>query len=156
LTIRRLGPGDEEIVVQLGGERPLTHAQAADLVADERTLYLVAFDRQEPVGYVFAHQLPRRHGDPSQLFVYDLEVNESSRRRGIATALMRKLELISREHSEEPAQTRTTPCGSSTTPSSRPPDRRRRPQASPGPEPVTRRSPRCGRPRADVPYPVLS
>jgi len=98
LTIRRLGPGDEEIVVQLGGERPLTHAQAADLVADERTLYLAAFDRQEPVGYVLAHQLPRRHGDPSQLLVYDLEVNESSRRRGIATALMRELELISREH----------------------------------------------------------
>ena len=66
MTIRRLGPGDEEIVVQLGSERPLTHAQAADLLADE-TLYLVAFDRQEPIGYVFAHQLPRRHGDPSQL-----------------------------------------------------------------------------------------
>ena len=98
MTIRRLGPRDEEIVVQLGGEQPLTHARAADLLADERTLYLVAFDRQEPVGYVFAHRLPRRHGDPSQLFVYDLEVNESSRRRGIATALMRELELISREH----------------------------------------------------------
>ncbi|MGZ4335832.1 MAG: hypothetical protein ACXVRA_00790 [Gaiellaceae bacterium] len=26
MTIRRLGPGDEEIVVQLGGERPLTCA----------------------------------------------------------------------------------------------------------------------------------
>jgi ribosomal protein S18 acetylase RimI-like enzyme len=67
-------------------------------VADERTLYLVAFDRLEPVGYVFAHQLRRRHGDPLQLFVYDLEVKESSRRRGVATALMRELELISREH----------------------------------------------------------
>ena len=98
MTIRRLGPGDEEIVVQLGGDRPLTHAQAADLVADERTLYVVAFDCLEPVGYVFAHQLRRRHGDPSQLFVYDLEVNESSRRLGIATALMRELEQIMREH----------------------------------------------------------
>ena len=67
MTIRRLGPGDEEIVVQLGGERPLTHAQAADLLADERTLYLVAFDHQAPIGNVFAHQLPRRHRDPSQL-----------------------------------------------------------------------------------------
>jgi ribosomal protein S18 acetylase RimI-like enzyme len=98
LTIRRLSPGDEEIVVQLGGERPLTHAQATDLVADERTIYLVAFDRQEPVGYVFAHQLPRRGGDPSHLFLYDLEVKEALRRRGIATALMRELEQISREH----------------------------------------------------------
>jgi ribosomal protein S18 acetylase RimI-like enzyme len=58
----------------------------------------VAFDNQEPVGYVFAHQLPRRDGDASQLFVYDLEVKESLRRRGIATALMRELEGISREH----------------------------------------------------------
>ena len=98
MTIRRLGSGDEEIVVQLGGDRPLTHAQAADLVADERTLYVVAFDCLEPVGYVFAHQLRRRHGDPLQLFVYDLEVKESSRRRGVATALMRELEQIVREH----------------------------------------------------------
>jgi len=98
LTIRRLGPGDEAIVVRLGGERPLTHAQAADLLADERTVYLVAFDEEEPVGYAFAHHLRRRRGDPSQLFVYDLEVNESRRRHGIATALMRRLEQISREH----------------------------------------------------------
>ncbi len=98
MTIRRLGPGDEAIVVQLGGERPLTHAQAAGLVADERTVYLVAFDNEQPVGYVFAHQLPCRDGDPSQLFVYDLEVSESHRRREIATALTRELERISREH----------------------------------------------------------
>jgi ribosomal protein S18 acetylase RimI-like enzyme len=94
LTIRRLGPGDEEIVIELGAETPLTHAQAAELLSDGRTVYLVAFEDREPIGYVFAHELRRRHGDPSDLFVYDLEVIEPAHRRGIATALVHELEQI--------------------------------------------------------------
>jgi aminoglycoside 3-N-acetyltransferase I len=97
LTIRRLGPGDEEIVIELGAETPLTRAQAAELLSDGRTVYLVAFDDREPIGHVFAHELRRRHGEPSQLFVYDLEVVEPARRRGIATALTVELEQICRE-----------------------------------------------------------
>ncbi len=87
MTIRSLGPGDEEIVIELGAETPLTHAHSAELLSDGRTVYLVAFDDREPIGYVLAHELLRRHGDPSQLFVYELEVVEPARRRGVAPAL---------------------------------------------------------------------
>ena len=61
------------------------------LLADERTIFVVAFDCDEPVGFAFGYLLPRRHGDAEILFVYELDVNESHRRRGIATRLMREL-----------------------------------------------------------------
>ena len=90
-TIRRLGPGDEEVVRMLAdGE-----AQTA-LLADEATIFLAAFHDDEPVGFVFGYALPRRHGAPSILFVYELDVAEPHRRQGIAARLMHELAEIAR------------------------------------------------------------
>ena len=61
------------------------------LLADPRTLMLVAFDGERPVGFVLAHELARRHGDRAKLFVYEVDVAESHRRRGIASALLARL-----------------------------------------------------------------
>jgi ribosomal protein S18 acetylase RimI-like enzyme len=90
-TIRRLGPGDEEIVRKLAdGE-----AQTA-LLEDDATIFLAAFRDAEPVGFVFGYVLPRRHGAPSILFVYELDVAEAHRRLGIAARLMSELAEIAR------------------------------------------------------------
>ena len=67
------------------------------LLADPRTLMLVAFDADRPVGLVLAHELPRRHGVPAKLFLYELDVAESHRRRGIASALLARLAELARE-----------------------------------------------------------
>ena len=67
------------------------------LLADPRTLMLVAFDGGSPVGFVLAHELPRRHGDRAQLFVYEVDVAETHRRRGIASALLERLGELARE-----------------------------------------------------------
>jgi ribosomal protein S18 acetylase RimI-like enzyme len=88
--IRRLGPGDEEVIRRLAEGTPQTA-----LLADNRTIFLAAFEGDEPVGFVFGYDLPRRHGAPSILFVYELEIVESHRRRGIASALMRELRRVS-------------------------------------------------------------
>lgn len=85
-TVRRLGPGDEAVVRRLAeGD-----AQTA-LLADERTIFTAAFAGDEPVGFAFGYLLPRRQGAPTMLFVYELEVDEAHRRRGLATRLMREL-----------------------------------------------------------------
>jgi ribosomal protein S18 acetylase RimI-like enzyme len=89
-------PGDESIVADLAPSRPLTEDEAAGLLADARTFYVVAFEGEGPVGFVLAHELPRRHGDRTQLFVYEIEVVESKQRRGVGTALMRELERLAR------------------------------------------------------------
>lgn len=97
MTIRKLGPGDEQVVERLAEQAP--PERASDLLADEGTIFLVAFDgdEPEPVGFVLAYELLRRHGDPSRLFVYEVGVAPEGRRRGVATELLRELRRIARE-----------------------------------------------------------
>jgi aminoglycoside 3-N-acetyltransferase I len=89
ISIHLLAPGDEEVVRELASYEGSGDPEA--LLADRRTLMLVAFDAARPVGFVLAHELPRRHGDRAKLFVYEIDVAESHRRRGIASALLARL-----------------------------------------------------------------
>jgi ribosomal protein S18 acetylase RimI-like enzyme len=91
LEIRRLGPGDGELVVKLATREPRTA-----LLDDPRTLFLVALDGGEPVGFVLAYELPRRHGHAVTLCIYEVDVVAAWRRRGVATRLLRELEGIAR------------------------------------------------------------
>jgi ribosomal protein S18 acetylase RimI-like enzyme len=95
ISIRPLVPGDESVVRELATyESP---GDPAALLSDPRTLMLVAFDRERAVGFVLAYALPRRHGDPASLFVYEVEVAETHRRRGTASALLARLAELARE-----------------------------------------------------------
>jgi len=90
-TIRRLGPEDGVVVRKLAEGEPRTA-----LLDAEETIFLAAFDGPEPVGFVFGYELLRRHGNPSILFVYELDVDEAYRRQGIATRLLEELGRIAR------------------------------------------------------------
>jgi aminoglycoside 3-N-acetyltransferase I len=85
-TIRRLGPGDEDVVSALAEDEPQTA-----LLADDRTTFVAAFDGDTPVGFAFGYVLPRRHGRPSMFFVYEIDVDERYRRQGIGRRLMEEL-----------------------------------------------------------------
>jgi ribosomal protein S18 acetylase RimI-like enzyme len=91
-VIRRLGPEDEDVVRALATREPHTA-----LLTDPRTIFLVAFEEGEPAGFVLAYELLRRHGDPTSLFVYEVDVAEAFRRRGIARELLRALAKIAAE-----------------------------------------------------------
>jgi ribosomal protein S18 acetylase RimI-like enzyme len=95
ITIRLLAPGDEEVVRELATYEGPGDPEA--LLADPRTVMLVAFDAARPVGFVLAHELPRRHGERAKLFLYEIDVAESHRRRGIASALLERLAELARE-----------------------------------------------------------
>ena len=84
MEIRRLGPGDEDVVRKLATRRP-----HFELLEDERTVFLTAFDDGEPIAFAFGYVLPRRHGAPTMLFVSEIEVDERYRHRGIGKELMR-------------------------------------------------------------------
>ena len=61
------------------------------LLDDPRTVFLVAERDGEVVGFVFGYVLPRRHGNATELFVYELGVDEAHRRQGIARQLLEAL-----------------------------------------------------------------
>jgi aminoglycoside 3-N-acetyltransferase I len=90
-SIRRLGPGDEDVVRRLADGEARTA-----LLEDGATIFLAAFRDDEPVGFVFGYELARRHGAPSILFVYELDVAEEHRRQGIARRLMSELAEVAR------------------------------------------------------------
>jgi len=95
ISVRLLEPGDERVVQELATYDGPGDPEA--LLADPRTLMLVAFDGERPVGLVLAHELPRRHGDRAKLFVYEVDVAASHQRRGIASALLGRLADLARE-----------------------------------------------------------
>jgi len=84
--IRRLGPGDEDVIRALAEDE----AQTA-LLSDDRTVFVAAFDGETPIGFAFGYVLPRRHGRPTIFFVYELDVDEGYRRQGIGRRLMEEL-----------------------------------------------------------------
>ena len=96
MELRLLGPGDEAIVEQLA-----TREARTALLEDQRTLFLVAFENGSPVGFVLAYALPRRHGLETMLCVYEIEVGEAHRNRGIGGRLLRELQAIARERGIE-------------------------------------------------------
>lgn len=96
MNVRRLGLGDEGVVIALAERTPPSREHAAELLRDDRTIFLVAFEDGDPAGFVFGYELLRRHGDPTILFVYEVDVREAYRRRGVATALFEELERLAR------------------------------------------------------------
>jgi len=86
VEIRRLGPEDGDVVRKLATRPP-----HFELLEDERTVFLAAFEDGEPIGFAFGYVLRRRHGASTILFVYEIEMNEGYRRGGIGKELMRAL-----------------------------------------------------------------
>lgn len=94
--MRLLRPGDEEIVVALGEERALSREVAAELLGDPAVRFLVAFEDGEPVGFALAYVLRRRRLPERSLFLYEIEVAERLRRRGIGGRLLDEVAGVAR------------------------------------------------------------
>ncbi len=95
MNVRRLEPGDELVVEALATRGP--PARAAKLLADDNTIFVVAFEGDDPIGLVLAYDLVRRHGEPSKVFVYEVDVLPVHHRRGVGTAMFGELARVARE-----------------------------------------------------------
>jgi GNAT superfamily N-acetyltransferase len=102
--IHKLAPGDELLLGSLAIDadefeeetiertpRPLGQADASAFLEDPTTHMWAALADELPVGLVLAYVLRRRHGDPKQLFVYELATRRGWRRQGVATALIQQM-----------------------------------------------------------------
>jgi ribosomal protein S18 acetylase RimI-like enzyme len=95
--IRELGPGDDDLVAAASDlfDGPARPDATAAFLADERHHLLVAYDGPRPVGFVSGVEVT--HPDKgTEMFLYELAVDESYRRRGIGRNLVGQLATVAR------------------------------------------------------------
>jgi aminoglycoside 3-N-acetyltransferase I len=107
VTLCRLAPGDVPLLRKLNamfGEafaepdtyagEPPDDAYLQGLLAKEHVVALAALAGDEVVGGLVAYELDKFERARREVYIYDLAVAESHRRRGIATALIEHLRDI--------------------------------------------------------------
>jgi ribosomal protein S18 acetylase RimI-like enzyme len=98
MEIRVLGPGDDAAVHEAGHlfDNAVDPGATAQFLVEAGHHLLVAYDEERPVG--FASGVELTHPDKgTEMFLYELDVDESFRRRGIGTALVDALVALARE-----------------------------------------------------------
>lgn len=106
-TIRRLGLSDVTLLRNLndlfgeafGEHEEYTEAPPSDsyllgLLTKEHIVVLVALVAEQVVGGLVAYELDKFERQRRELYIYDLAVASGYRRRGIATALIERLQEI--------------------------------------------------------------
>lgn len=79
------------------GSRPPEDAYLQDVLSRPNVIALAAVERDRVVGGLVAYVLDKLEQARREVYLYDLAVAESHRRRGIATALIRGLQQRARE-----------------------------------------------------------
>jgi aminoglycoside 3-N-acetyltransferase I len=97
VEFRRLGPTDVEAAraafammhrVFEAEPAELSDRYLADLLTSGSFWAIGAFEADEPVGCITAHELPMTRSERTELFIYDLAVRADRQRRGIARRLV--------------------------------------------------------------------
>jgi aminoglycoside 3-N-acetyltransferase I len=99
VSIRRLGPADAPIVTgapALFDDPPTAESTDRFLASPGHHLLMAFDDRGEAIGFVTGVELT--HPDKgTELFLYEVSVDEAARRRGVGTALVDALRELGRQ-----------------------------------------------------------
>ncbi|MGH8144077.1 MAG: AAC(3)-I family aminoglycoside N-acetyltransferase [Steroidobacteraceae bacterium] len=86
--------GEAFAEVENYSELPPSDAYLSDLLAKEHIVVLVALSAERVVGGLAAYELDKFERQRREMYLYDLAVAMGYRRRGIATALIKRLQQI--------------------------------------------------------------
>jgi len=101
IPIRRLGAGDAalaETAVRAFKSRANSSISLAAFLANPANFLLVAAaeSESEPAGYLLAYRLQRPDREAAQMFIYEVDVAEGWRRRGLGSALLDEILRLAR------------------------------------------------------------
>jgi aminoglycoside 3-N-acetyltransferase I len=101
IPIRRLGAGEAtlaEAAVRAFKSCSKSESSLAAFLANPANFLLVAAaeGESEPVGYLLAYRLERPDREAAQMFIYEVDVAEGWRRRGLASALLDEIRRLAR------------------------------------------------------------
>lgn len=71
--------------------KPPSDAYAAKVLSNEGIVALVALSDEQVIGGLVAYELDKLEQERSEVYIYDLAVDDGFRRQGVATALIRHL-----------------------------------------------------------------
>jgi len=78
-------------------DEPPADDHLTELLARDHVIVLAASRGAEVIGGLVAYELEKFEKARRELYIYDLAVEEASRRQGVATALIHELQAIGRE-----------------------------------------------------------
>lgn len=96
-VITELGPGDDDLVAAASHlfDGPALPEATAVFLADDHHHLLVAYEGSRPVGFVSGVEVT--HPDKgTEMFLYEMAVDEPYRRRGIGRELVERLATVAR------------------------------------------------------------
>jgi len=79
------------------GAQPPGDAWLTELLGRDHVIVLVALASERVIGGLVAYELPKMEQARSEIYIYDLAVDDAHRRQGVATALIDALRGIARE-----------------------------------------------------------
>ena len=102
MQIWRLGVGDERLAAKtvraLKAER-VNYNYLRGFLKKETNILIVALDDVTPVGFLLAYELDRVDSPGAMLLLYEISVDESHRRQGVAKAMITAVKNICHERS---------------------------------------------------------
>lgn len=101
MDIKRLLTEDAIIACEISALFKSRHAgqeYMQKFLSHESNYFIAAFEKEKPVGFILGYRLERVDTLRPMMFLYEIEVIEPYRKKGIAKALVNELHKICKEH----------------------------------------------------------
>lgn len=101
MKIKRLGTEDAIIACEISALFKSKHAGQEYMrrfLSNDSNYFLVAFEKEKPVGFILGYRLERVDTLQPMMFLYEIEVLEPYRKKGIAKAFVNEFHKICKEH----------------------------------------------------------